>query len=203
MRNEVYTALRDLIVTGELTPGEKLRDQDIAAHLGVSRTPVREALRRLEDERLVETAANRYTRVSPLSPAQASEVYPVIERLEGLALELAFKNLGKTDFKRLKMLNQDMRAALRADDVQSLVEADDDFHEVFISQSANPELRRLLASLKVKYRRLELAYFGNLSNALASLEEHEAFIQALANGDLSAAKRALALNWRSAQERLS
>ena len=92
-RDEAYEKLRGWIIAGRLCPGETLRDQDIATALGVSRTPVREALRRLEDEGLVETALNRWTRVASLDLEEAAETYAVVEALELLALELAFAHL--------------------------------------------------------------------------------------------------------------
>ena len=87
-REEVYCRLRAWIIDGRLRPGELLRDQDIAATVGVSRTPVREALRRLEDEGLVETALNRWTRVAPIDIGKAAEIYAIVEALELFALEL-------------------------------------------------------------------------------------------------------------------
>jgi len=88
-REEVYSRVRNWIVAGVLHPGETLRDQDIAARLGVSCMPVREALHRLEDEGFVEMTLNRWTRVSPLNLARVAELYPLIEVLDALALESA------------------------------------------------------------------------------------------------------------------
>ena len=90
-REEVYGRLRAWIIDGRLRPGELLRDQDIAATVGVSRTPVREALRRLEDEGLVETALNRWTRVAPIDVGKAAEIYAIVEALELFALETAIQ----------------------------------------------------------------------------------------------------------------
>src|SRR5579864_5094934 len=84
-RDEAYEKLREWIIAGTLHPGETLRDQEIAERLGVSRTPVREALRRLDDEGFVETALNRWTRVAPLDLKKALEIYSVIEALEVFA----------------------------------------------------------------------------------------------------------------------
>src|SRR5574340_1117707 len=85
LRERVYRALRDALVAGELAPGERLRDQELAARLGVSRTPVREALQRLEDEGLVETAPRALTRVTPLAAVAAREAFPVVAALHALA----------------------------------------------------------------------------------------------------------------------
>jgi DNA-binding GntR family transcriptional regulator len=89
-RDAAYGRLLGWIIEGTLQPGEILRDQDIASAFGVSRTPVREALRRLEDEGFVETSLNRWTRVTPLDSGKSLESYTIIEALELLALELAF-----------------------------------------------------------------------------------------------------------------
>jgi DNA-binding GntR family transcriptional regulator len=89
VKDEVYAALLEWIVDGTLGPGERVRDKELAEALGVSRTPVREALQRLEDAGLVETSASRWTRVASLDVAQAEQVYPVVWSLETLAVELA------------------------------------------------------------------------------------------------------------------
>ena len=85
MRDEVYSTLLQWIMEGELRPGEKLLDTELAENLGVSRTPVREALRRLEDKALVEAAANRWTRVTKITVDAAELIYPIIWSLEPLA----------------------------------------------------------------------------------------------------------------------
>ena len=95
--DEVYAALLEWIVDGTLGPGERVRDKELAEALGVSRTPVREALQRLEDAGLVETSASRWTRVASLDVAQAEQVYPVVWSLEALAVELAGRDLSDED----------------------------------------------------------------------------------------------------------
>ena len=110
-REEVYGRLRAWIIDGRLRPGELLRDQDIAATVGVSRTPVREALRRLEDEGLVETALNRWTRMAPIDVEKAAEIYAIVEALELFALGTAIKRLTAQDITRMREANQAMRHA--------------------------------------------------------------------------------------------
>src|SRR5438067_10360445 len=106
-RDEAYERIRDWIIDGTLRPDEILRDHDIAQSLGVSRTPVREALRRLEDEGFVETALNRWTRVAPLDLLKAIETYSVIAALEASALESA--QLNPQDLDRMTEANAAMR----------------------------------------------------------------------------------------------
>ncbi|PYE53775.1 GntR family transcriptional regulator [Deinococcus yavapaiensis] len=201
-REDVYTQLSTWIIDGTLAPEEPLRDQEIAERLGVSRTPVREALRRLEDEGFVETALNRWTRVAPLRVEQAAELYLVVEALEVLALRLAAPALTAPDLERLRALDARLQVALRDHDAREAVETDTAFHDVWIARSGNRELQGTLESLKRKLRRVELAYFNATSSGEASLDEHARILDALRSGDTSEAVRALENNWRASLSRL-
>ena len=201
-RDEVYTQLSAWIIDGTLQPEELLRDQDIAEQLGVSRTPVREALRRLEDEGFVETALNRWTRVAPLRATQAAEIYPMVEALECLALRLAAPTLTRADLDHLQQVNEQLRRGLRAGDAQQAVEADTAFHDVWISKSGNTELQQTLGALKRKLRRVERAYFDASASGQASLDEHEAVCRALRAGHVKQAVTALQHNWQGSLDRL-
>ena len=147
-REEVYGRLRAWIIDGRLRPGELLRDQDIAATVGVSRTPVREALRRLEDEGLVETALNRWTRVAPIDVGKAAEIYAIVEALELFALGTAIRRLTPQDMTRMREANQAMRRAAELQDPAAAVIADESFHEVWIERANNGELSALLRSVQ-------------------------------------------------------
>lgn len=201
-REDVYAQLSSWIIDGTLQPEEPLRDLDIAGQLGVSRTPVREALRRLEDEGLVETAQNRWTRVAALRAAQAAELYPVVEALEVLALRLAAPTLSAPDLDHLHALDVQLQGALVAGDARGAVEADTAFHDVWILKSGNGELGQTLRALKRKLRRVELAYFQAVTAGQASLDEHAAILEALQAGDTEKAVRALQLNWQGSLDRL-
>lgn len=201
-REDVYAHLSTWIIGGTLQPEEPLRDLDIAGQLGVSRTPVREALRRLKDEGLVETALNRWTRVAPLRAAQAAELYPVVETLEVLALRLAAPTLTAQDLKHLHDLGAQLQRALLERHAPGAVEADTAFHNLWISKSGNGELQQTLGALKRKLRRAELAYFNAAASGEASLDEHAAILAALGAGDTERAVRALQENWRGSLGRL-
>jgi DNA-binding GntR family transcriptional regulator len=200
-RDDAYERLRGWIIAGTLRPGEVLRDQDIAAALGVSRTPVREALRRLEDEGFVETALNRWTRVAPLDFTRAAETYAVLEALEVLALELAFARLTAGDVQRLRAANRAMRQAAERQDPAAAVKADEEFHEVWTARADNRELLALIGQLRTKVRRVELAYFDAAARARVSFREHSAVIRAVGRRSLEDARAALRANWRGSVER--
>ena len=201
-RDEVYIQLRDWIVQGALGPGEALRDQDIAARLGVSRTPVREALLRLEVEGFVETAHNRWTRVAPLDLAHAVELYALIETLDVFALEQAWPYLTDDHLARLERANADLRSALARHDAMAAVSADNRFHDIWVDQAKNHELSVTLGQLKLKLRRVELAYFDGKARAQYSLAEHAAILAALRARLRNEAVAALRQNWSGSLERL-
>ena len=199
-RDEAYKRLRAWIVEGTLQPGEVLRDQGIAQSLGVSRTPVREALRRLEDEGFVETALNRWTRVSPLDLRKALEIYGIIEALEILALQSA--QLRAQHIADLTLANENMRKALHNKDGVAALRSDEVFHGVWIGASGNSELWLLAAQLKAKVRRVELAYWDRAQQTERSFREHLAIIKALQQGSRRAAIVALKQNWEGSMQRL-
>jgi DNA-binding GntR family transcriptional regulator len=202
IRDGIYQSLREWIVRGDLEPGEKIKDKELAVQLGVSRTPVREALRKLQDEGLVETAANRWTQVASLTIRDAERIYPIIQKLEELALALAFSKLSKQHIRSMKNSNSQLKVALSRNDSHAAMAADATFHQILIDAADNSELTTILEQLKVKYKRIELAYFSNADLLLASFEEHQMLISALETKNFEAANQALASNWQASIERL-
>lgn len=199
-RDEAYGKLRDWIVDATLRPGEILRDQEIAQSLGVSRTPVREALRRLEDEGFVETALNRWTRVSPLDLRKAIELYGVLEALEVFALEKA--RLRPDDIANMAAANEAMRRSIARRKAASALRADESFHGVWMARAQNSELWVLVAQIKTKLRRVELAYWDRAAQTEQSVREHAAIIKALRKGSRREALAALKKNWEGSMRRL-
>lgn len=195
LRESVYVQLRDWIISGVLESQEILRDQELAERLGVSRTPVREALRRLEDEGLVETAKNRWTRVRMVRLEEARQIYPIVRALELLALELALPNLSAEDLAQMQAANAQLEAALEAANPEAATAADVHLHNILIQRCQNPELISILTGLKQKYTMLERLYFGSVSLGGQSVRDHERLIRALKKGDLEQAKAILTNNW--------
>lgn len=199
-RDDAYERLRDWIIDGTLRPGETLRDQEIAGSLGVSRTPIREALRRLEDEGFVETSLNRWTRVAPLDLRKAIEIYSVIEALEVFALEKA--RLTPQDLANMVAANDGMRRSLQSRKAASALRTDEAFHGVWVSRAQNSELWVLVAQLKTKMRRVELAYWDRAAQTEESVREHAAILKALKKGLRRQAIAALKQNWEGSMRRL-
>ncbi|HEX9038554.1 MAG TPA: GntR family transcriptional regulator [Ktedonobacterales bacterium] len=197
LRERVYRALRDALVAGELAPGARLRDQDLAEQLGVSRTPVREALQRLEDEGLVQTAPRSLTRVAPLDELAAREAFPVVAALHALAARSGVARLTPGDIAAMRAANEELAGAIAAHDpatVQRALAADDAFHAVLLRAAANSEITRTLERLTPKVRRLEYAQFGSLAGR-KSVRQHTAIIGACERGDAAAAAALVEENW--------
>jgi DNA-binding GntR family transcriptional regulator len=194
LRDEAYSRLRDWILDGTLTPGEPLRDEALSESMGMSRTPVREALQRLEDDGLVVTGANRRTFVSPVSLNQAREVYPIVAALEELALGLAAPHMDAAALQKMRDANQELEAALAAVDAAAARAADTALHGVFVGRTGNQELETVLAELKDKVRRIERVFWGSTDRS-ASLADHAQLIAAIDRGDLPYARRTLRRNW--------
>ena len=194
LRDTAYEALRDAIVSGTLTPGEMLHDTELCSWLGLSRTPVRGALARLEDEGLIETAPQRFTRVTPLRQGDAHALFPVLAALHALATELAVPRLDPPALRRLRRENDLHIAALRARDAAGAYASDDRFHGVFVTASENREIPQALERLAPRLHRLELLRTGAMPGRRA-LAQHEAIIARSAGGDARGAASAVRENW--------
>jgi DNA-binding GntR family transcriptional regulator len=179
-----------------------LRDADIAVEFGVSRMPVREALRRLEDEGLVQAAASRWTRVSPLDIEEARRLHPIVSALEALAVRL-IGSLDEVLIDRLEMANEGLRVSLAKGDPLEAWRADEAFHEVFVDAAHNPELSETIDRFKARLQRFEVAFFKGPEAATYSLDEHALVIDALERGDVDGAARAVDANWQRGLDRLT
>jgi DNA-binding GntR family transcriptional regulator len=202
VREEVYATVRGWIVDGTLEPGEKLRDADLAEAMGVSRMPIREALRRLEDEGFVQTAANRWTRVAPLDFDEASNLYPILWSFESLAISQAKGRLEADDLRAMREANARLERALAAGDAVGASEADYDFHRALVVRSDNSRLIAMIDDLKVKLRRLDMAYFKGSSVTEQSVAEHRRIQEALEAGDYERAAEWVRTNWEESFERV-
>lgn len=201
IRDAVYEKLLNWIMEGTLRPGEKIVDKELAEHMGVSRTPVREAIQRLEDKGFVESAANRWTRVSEIPPEEPEMIYPIIWTLEKLALSIAIHTMTEEDFTRMEEANTALKHALDHNDPVAASKADKQFHGTFLERSKNVHLINILEDLKIRFRRLEVNYFRGLSYGQSSFEEHSAIISALRSGDIESAQEVLHSNWKRSLER--
>ena len=194
LRDTAYDALCTAIVSGTLAPGERLHDEELCAWLGLSRTPVRDALGRLADEGLIETAPQRYTQVTPLRAADARHAFPLLAVVHGLATELAVPSLDDDDFARLHEANDAFMDALRERDRAAAFAADDRFHGVFVQRAGNPQLVRTLAHLTPTLQRMQQLAAVQLPGG-RSVAQHQAIAGRAAARDAAGAASAVRANW--------
>jgi DNA-binding GntR family transcriptional regulator len=196
LRDEAYARIRDAILDGTLEPGEQLRDAELSVWLGLSRTPIREALARLEDYGLVESEPNRYTRVAPLDRRDAQDAFEVVAALHALAATLGVPRVAESELEAMRSANAKFKAALDRSDVDQALAGDDRFHAVLVQASANREIARSLERLAPRVQRLEQARFASLAGR-RSVAQHARIIELCAAGDAEAAADAVRDNWLS------
>jgi len=207
-----YRQLRELIVRGRLAPGTRIIEADLAHRLGVSRTPVRDALRMLHQEGYVlsDSAGGSKARwaVAPLTKEDARELYRIIGRVEGLAAwqTAELEPAARTEVaKKLRLLNDGLRDLARTGhgDPNRIFELDLNFHAYIVEASAGRRLLTLHNAIRPQTERYWRLYASAIVDQLGvSVAEHAQVIEAIQAGDGDAAERGVEINWRNGAERL-
>lgn len=195
----VYRGLKDLIIGGELPPGSRLVELDLAARFGVSRTPVREALKRIAAEHLVEADAMRGLVVRTPEAAEVEEVYLVREVLDGLAVRLATERVTSDELARLRLINETMREGIRAGHTDVIVNANIAFHDAIYRIAGNQTLARHGRELRNFVRRFSSEAFVSPTRVDAVLRDHQRVLEAMERRDPVAAERAASEHLRTAR----
>ena len=196
LRDDVYRRVRDAIVDGTLAPGEQLRDQELAVWLGVSRTPVREALLRLQQAGLVASLPGRSTTVASLDNRAARDAQAVVAQMHRLAVHDAVGHLTADDLDRMRDANARFRAALEAGDAEAALAADDELHGIPVSAAGNAALAAVLDQFTPVLRRVERLRFSSLSGR-GSVALHARLIDLCEAGDREAAAEVSHETWQT------
>ncbi|UOE46136.1 GntR family transcriptional regulator [Agromyces larvae] len=196
LRDDVFVRLRDAIIDGTLEPGEQLKDGDLAAWLGVSRTPVREALLRLAQAGLVVAQPGRSTTVSTLDLRTARDARDVVAAMHELAVREAARSLTSDDLTAMREANARFAAAIEAGDVDAALRADDDLHAVPVAVGGNRALATVLDQFTPVVRRAERMRFTTLGGA-DSVGRHETLIRLCEQGDAEGAASVAFDTWHS------
>lgn len=209
--SRAYHDLRGVIVWGQLPPGSRISERIVADRLGLSRTPVRSALHRLEQEGFVASQGRGRERrliVAPLTLADGQEVYFIVGHLEGLAARAAAmlpSARRRAIATRLRELNRELSAESRKDgDAARLFDLDLEFHRTYVDGVVGPRLLTLHRAIKPQSERYSRLYVSVLLEELStSVKEHEVIVTSIAKGDPDAAQRAVETNWNNAARRLT
>jgi DNA-binding GntR family transcriptional regulator len=196
----VTEALREAILDGRLPPSTWLREDELAQQLHVSRTPIREALRRLTDEHLTVRAAHRGTVVASMSLDDIVAVYLVRESLEGLAARMTAVRQPPGTVEALLAVHNRMADAADANDTATLAELNLEFHRVLREASGNSYLDRFLTQVEHAVRRFGRSTYDSPGRTSAALTEHAAIIEAIAAADADLAATRAAEHMRKARE---
>ncbi|KXJ34530.1 GntR family transcriptional regulator [Bacillus spizizenii] len=180
------------IVEGILAPGEKINDDELAKALGVSRTPVREALQLLAVQGFVEMSPGKETRISQIEKNDVFKVYPPMAALQSTAAELAIENIQSSHLEEMAAINQQMKAAIDRNEIYEVLGLNKTFHDVMIDAADNEYIRNFTSVLHMHILRLEYLFFKSPQN---SIEEHEQIIQACKEKDRKKAAELTYSNW--------
>lgn len=195
LRDDVFRRLRDAIVDGTFLPGEQLKDGDLAAWLGVSRTPVREALLRLGASGLVIARPGRSTTVSAIDPKAVRDARDVVAAMHVLAVREMAGNATAGELDRMRDANRRFAEALDAGDIGAAMDADEAFHRVPVTALGNHALASVLDHFGPVVRRAERMRFA--ADGQASLARHEQLIALLASGDVEGASDLIFETWHT------
>jgi DNA-binding GntR family transcriptional regulator len=198
IRTDLRRTVRERIIRGELAPGTRIKEARLAEELGVSRTPLREALINLEQEGFVRSELARGFSVAPLSGREIRESYPLVWTLECLALRSCGAAVSSL-LGRLSDINEAFAAATAAGD---RLELDRNWHEALLSHCPNQRLNALLCGLRTALRRYERMFMSDAGLVTEAVRQHRQVIEALQARDSEAAERSLTENWRVSMELL-
>ena len=144
LREVIFTTLREAIIMGELKPGERLMEVQLAEKMGVSRTPVREAIRKLELEGFVEMIPRKGAHVAKLTAKDIMDVLEVRASLDALAASLAAERITEDELKELKHIKTQLENYVQKDNLQNIVKKDIEFHDVIYHASKNDKLIQIV-----------------------------------------------------------
>jgi DNA-binding GntR family transcriptional regulator len=192
LRDQMYILLRKLIVTGRIQPGQTIDEKACAAKLGISRTPVREAIKKLSDEHLVIVAAQSGTRAARIDPNEIEQAFIIRRALEMESAAYAARNISQADIDALRTILVAHGRAIRRKDYADAIATDDQFHARIAEIGKMPRLWRTIEISKAHLDRCRHMMLPRPREAAATLQQHKAIIQALSSRDPNKARAAMA-----------
>lgn len=199
-KERVYSEVREWIINGTLQPDERISDQEISYYFSVSRTPVREAMQLLADQKLVTISPGKETRVAPINLKEAVQNYRIMAELQSLAVELTYPQIIPQTIDELKRINKSFAIAVNTHDIENTQRFDDQFHDIFLKEVNSYFLTEFTKILKSHLQRIEILYYKEKD--LISSQTHEEIIAALEHQNLEKAKEAMRNNWLYTLEKI-
>jgi DNA-binding GntR family transcriptional regulator len=202
LQDEVIARIKAMIEDGSLLPGTRIPERQLCAHLGVSRTPLREAFHVLGTQGLIELQPRRGAVVKRLSPDEIDHMFEVLEVLEALAAQLACQLMPDHDIGRVEALHDRMMAAYKRRNRARFFEINQQIHEIIVKASGNPVLQRVYEGLSGQIRRIR--YMPQITDAQwrVAAAEHTAIMKALKGRNGTAMARAMREHLRTKRDRV-
>lgn len=191
LRDVVFQTLREAILKGELKPGERLMELQLAARLGVSRTPIREAIRMLEQEGLAVTVPRRGAQVARMTEKDMEDVLQIRRALDELAVQLACDKITDQQLRMLKSAVRDFEESTRSRDVKKVAQADVAFHDAIYRAADNPKLMTILNNLREQMYRYRVEYLKDASAYPMLIAEHQEIYEGFVRRDKEALVKAM------------
>ncbi|MFZ7121413.1 MAG: GntR family transcriptional regulator [Eubacteriaceae bacterium] len=188
LREIVFSTMREAIINGDFKPGQRLMEVQLAEQMGVSRTPVREAIRKLELEGLVIMVPRKGAYVAGISTEDVKEVVEIRSVLEGLAAKLAAQRGNEEDVEKLKEVLTNFEKATLDNNTIDLINYDSDFHDIIYKAAKNSKLIQMINGLKEQVQRFRVAYFTQFQNVEILLKEHRKLLNAIVDKDADLAR---------------
>ena len=183
LRDVVFHTLREAILRGQLKPGERLMELQLASQLGVSRTPIREAIRMLEQEGLAVTIPRKGAEVAKMTEKGMEDVLQIREALDQLAAQIACDKMTDQQLMDLVNAKNHFEKAIEANDFKKIIEYDVEYHDIIYRATDNPKLVNLINSLREQVYRYRVEYLKDPKNYPVLIREHEEIVQALKRRD--------------------
>ena len=189
LRDVVFQTLRQAIITGEFEPGERLMEVSLSESLGVSRTPVREAIRKLELEGLVVMVPRKGAHVSKITEKNLQEVLEIRTVLEEFAVVLASERISPKGLEELTARHKAFVDSVQSEDLMTIAQKDEEFHDAIFRATDNARLLSIINNLREQFYRYRLEYLKDIHKRSVLIEEHERLCRAISSGDSKKARR--------------
>ncbi len=183
LSEDIVDSIKTAIIKGKFKPGERISEGELAESMGISRTPLREAFRKLENEGFITIIPRKGAIVTDIDPEEANDLYIIKGTLEGLAARLATPKIKEKDIEKLEKINDQLRELIDSDDLEAFYRLHRKFHMLFTKLSGNNRLIQMISNLNDHFKRFGIVSLTLPGQFQQTLQQHEEIIEAFRGGD--------------------
>ena len=183
LSEDIAESIKAAIIKGKFKPGEKISEGELAESMGISRTPLREAFRKLENEGFIEIIPRKGAVVTEIDAQEVYDLYEIKSTLEGLAARLAAVNMQDKDLEKLENVNEELKELIDQNDLEAFYKAHTRFHEGFVKLSGNRRLNQIISNLNDHFKRFGIVSLTLPGQYESAIKQHEEIIQAFRKGN--------------------